>query len=101
MNEKNLEQQITERQFRQQVLDLAQILGWRAYFTWASVHSPAGFPDLVLVRLSRLLMVELKSEKGKLTETQKEWLESLEATGKVEVYVWKPCDWDALVEILR
>ena len=92
---------ITERAFAAQVLDLAKLLGWRCYHSWTSIHSPAGYPDLCMVRLSRILFAELKSEKGKLTPPQEEWLEALRATGKVEVYVWRPGDWDILVEILR
>jgi len=32
---------------------------------------------------------------------QQEWLDELEGTGKVETYLWKPSDWERIVEILR
>jgi len=37
----------TEKQFAQQVVDLARLLGWQVYRTWLSVRSQAGFPDLI------------------------------------------------------
>lgn len=96
---------LSEKQFRQQILDLAHLLGWKCYFTWASLHSPAGYPDLCMVRLSRIIFVELKSESGKVTEAQQEWLDALAATGKVEVYLWRPSmmepDGGVILEWLR
>jgi hypothetical protein len=83
------------------VVDLARLFGWKVYFSWTSIHSPKGFPDLVMVRLSRIVFAELKSEKGRVTETQREWLDALELSGKVEVYVWKPADWSEIESILR
>jgi hypothetical protein len=91
----------TEKQFARQVVHLARIRGWRCYFSWTSIHSPAGFPDLVLVRLSRIIMAELKSDKGKATPEQLAWLTDLDATGKVEAYLWRPVDWMAVEEILK
>ncbi len=59
--------QVSERAFRQQVIDLCHYTGWRYYFTWTSMHSPAGFPDLILVRGVELIAAELKSERGRLS----------------------------------
>ena len=91
---------ITEKDFRQMVVDLAKLCGWRVYFTWGSLHSPAGFPDLVLCRPSRLAFIELKSDKGKLTDAQWKWLNDLKACN-VEVHVWKPSQWDEIVITLE
>ena len=48
----------------------------------------------------RVIYAELKSEKGKLTEYQREWLETLEACGQ-EVYLLRPADIEAFAEVLR
>ena len=32
------------------VRDLAKLFDWRRYHTWTSIHSPAGFPDEILLR---------------------------------------------------
>ena len=92
---------IPEREFQQQVIDLAHIFHWRVYHTWMSIHSAGGFPDLTLARGNRLIFAETKSEKGRLTLAQAEWLEILKATGKCEVYVWMPSDWPEIVKILE
>ena len=90
----------SEKEFRQQVLDLALHLGYKTYFTWGSFHSPKGYPDLTLVRETRLIFIELKSERGKLSLEQEEWLEALRATRKCEVYSWYPQQWEEICKIL-
>jgi hypothetical protein len=90
----------TEKQFTRQVIELAQIFGWRVYHTWLSIRSASGFPDLCLVRGNRLIFAELKSERGAPTPAQKGWLEALKQTS-AEVYLWRPSDFDMIVELLR
>lgn len=92
---------ITEKQFQQQVLQLTKLCGWRVYHTWLSIRSAAGFPDLVLVRGNRLIFAELKSDRGTLTAAQQEWIDALRGVPGVEVYVWRPLDWDEVVQILQ
>ena len=90
---------VTEKAFSQQVVDFARLRGWKVYRTWNSVHSPAGFPDLVLARGKRLIHVELKAEKGQLSTPQRDWLLSL-ADLPGEVYVWKPSNWPQIEAVL-
>lgn len=92
---------LTEKQFEAQIKEIAKLFDWRYYHTWRSIHSPAGYPDVCMVRLSRIIYAELKSEKGKVSQKQQEWLDDLLATGKVEVYLWKPSQFEEIVEILR
>lgn len=99
-------QRVTEKQFSQQVVDLAKLFGWRHYRTWLPIHSPAGFPDLVLVKPPRLIFAELKSADGKTTPKQDEWLADLGAVAataeweNIGVYVWRPDDLDDIARIL-
>lgn len=100
---------MTERQLLDGILDtprnpgLALALGWRGYHTHRSQHSPAGFPDLTLVRGGRLIFAELKTERGKTTDEQDAWLEDLGAVeletydtdpleAAVRVFLWRPSD---------
>lgn len=92
---------LTEKQFEAQIKEIAKLFDWRYYHTWRSIHSPAGYPDVCMVRLSKIIYAELKSEKGKVSQKQQEWLDDLLATGKVEVYLWKPSQFEEIVEILR
>lgn len=93
---------VTEADLREQVRTLCQLYGWKMSFSWTSIHSPRGFPDLVLANpeQKRVIFAELKSEKGKVTEYQQEWLDTLKACGQT-VYVWRPADIETIAEILR
>ena len=89
-----LTEALSERDWQRQVLDLATLRRWTWYHTHDSRRSPAGFPDLVLVR-DRVIYAELKTDKGRLTTNQLAWQRILAAAG-AEVYVWRPRDWDAV-----
>lgn len=90
---------MTERDLTRAVIDFAKQQHFLVYHTFLSKWSEAGFPDLCLVR-ERVIWVELKSERGKLSERQMEWLETLKAAG-AETYVWRPEDWpDAVAKTL-
>jgi len=91
---------ITEKQFEGQVKDLAKMFGWKYYHTWRSFHSPAGYPDCTMVREGRLVIAELKTETGQPTPEQYEWLVALTEVG-LEVYLFRPSDFDTIVEVLR
>ena len=79
---------IREADFQQSVMELAELSGWSTlhvrtsmqqgrYLTATSGTMARGWPDLVLVRGSRLLFVELKGPKGRLTPDQVRVLEVL------------------------
>lgn len=93
---------VTEADLREQIRTLCDLYHWKMYFTWRSIHSPAGFPDLVLVSTAqrRVIFAELKRDGGKLTEHQEEWLVALEAAGQ-EVYIWHPGDIENIARLLR
>ena len=92
---------ITEKAFQEAVIEAASYLGWRHFHPYEMRKSDPGWPDLVLVRPPRLLFVELKSENGKVTDAQQEWMYVLTGVPGVEVYVWRPLDWDLIEEMLR
>jgi len=97
---------ITEKQLREQIRDLCKLFGWKFHFTWTSIHSPRGMPDLILCRenedgTASLLFAELKSEKRNPTEAQREWLNILGKVPSVGVYLWYPHDIDRIALILQ
>lgn len=69
---------------------MATALGWTWYHTHDSRRSPAGFPDLVLVR-DRVLFRELKDDRRRLEPEQIEWLNRLTRAG-ADAGVWRPKD---------
>ncbi len=58
-----------------------------------------GFPDLVLTRPGRLVFVELKAERGRLSLDQERWVNALKDCGQ-EVYVFRPSMWSQIEKIL-
>jgi hypothetical protein len=92
---------ITERAWMAQVRELAGLYGWRTYHPWLSVHSQPGWPDLALVKAPRLILAELKSDKGRLTVHQKEWIEVLGQCDEIEAVVWRPEDLETVNRLLR
>jgi len=102
---------MTEAEFLSQVIDLARLCGFRvAHFRpgrtavggWRTAvqGNAKGFPDLVLVRPGQLLVAELKTERGKLSPEQREWLAAFEAAG-VPAYCWTPASWAAIEQVFR
>lgn len=83
-----------EAGFQQAIIVMAKYLGWKVYHTYDSRRSDPGFPDLVLVR-GRVLYREVKSDTGRLTKEQKEWIDLLRIAGQ-DVDVWRPADWNTI-----
>lgn len=96
---------LTEKAFQRQVVELAKLLGWRCYHPFLSKWSERGFPDLTLVRGQRLVFAELKTDHGKVSSFQAEWQGLLAEVSRgnpgVEVYLWRPADFDAIQAALR
>jgi hypothetical protein len=69
---------------------------------WATpLTGDAGLPDLILCKPPRLLFAELKREQGRVSKAQADWLDALSRCAGVEVYLWKPSDWESIVRILQ
>jgi len=92
---------ITEREFQEQIRDLAKMFGWSYYHPFLSKWSERGWPDVCLLRPPRMILAELKSDKGKLSVYQARWLWELRKVGTIEVYIWRPRMIEHIAEILR
>ena len=90
---------MTEAEFQQQIIDTARLLGWRCYHTFDSRRSEAGFPDLVLVR-DRVVHLEVKSETGRLSPEQADWIAAINAAGGTALVV-RPSMWEEIVASLK
>jgi hypothetical protein len=100
---------VLEKDFQKAVTDALNALGWRWHHSrpartskgWRTALSgDAGYPDITAVRRDRILFIELKAEKGRLSEEQGVWLADLGAAG-AETHCWRPSDWPAIKEALR
>lgn len=97
---------IPEAQLQEAQVRWARVHGWNAYWTWKSIHSPKGDPDVRYIRGLELLVVENKREDGTTTPEQEEALAlwrtlSAAARGfKLEVWVVRPSSQDAFLDRL-
>lgn len=103
---------MTEAQFQLAVLELAGYCGWKrqhskkvrvrrpdgsCYYA-TPVDGDKGYPDLTLARDGRILIVELKTDSGTLKKDQVDWSVAI---GPVHYRLWRPRDWDEIVEELK
>jgi hypothetical protein len=92
---------ISEKDFQQQVIELASLTGWLHYHTYDARRSPSGFPDLVLAHPDGLLVVaELKAMRGRETPEQARWLDAMNGA-ELHSYLWRPDDWGCIEQLLR
>jgi hypothetical protein len=91
-----------EADFHEQVAHMMRLNGWSVYSVPDSRRvSLAGYPDITAWRGPRLIFAELKREKGRTSPAQDEVLSELRQIPCAEVYLWKPSDWDSIVETTR
>lgn len=105
---------MTERQFTETVVGVAHLFGWLAFHPLHSIDrrrngeerwrtamaGDPGYPDLTLARGGRVIFAELKTDTGRASKAQKQWLEELGAQG-AECYLWRPRDLTDIKVILR
>jgi hypothetical protein len=102
---------MTEAELKDIVISVAKRYGWLIHHDlpaqnnrgrWlTNIQGDAGFPDLLMVHpvSGKILAVELKSERGKLSPLQKRWLMAFDA-GEVFNSVWKPSDMEYILYTL-
>jgi hypothetical protein len=91
----------TEADSQAQLVQAARLLGYSVYHTTFSIGSDRGFPDLILVGHNRLIVLEVKSEKGKVRCGQQEWIEAFASVPGVVARVVRPSDLDEVLAILN
>ena len=99
-----------EADLQRTIVTAARDFGWLAYATFSSVRSEPGFPDLVLVRPPRLIFVECKTMKARLSKGrmnkagtrrlpgQEDWAEALEACPGAEYWLVRPIDLTGFID---
>jgi hypothetical protein len=94
---------MTEAELTTAVLELLDVLGFRAMHTrpartahgWRTpLQGPTavGFPDIVALKGTRLVVAELKVGRNQVTPAQQAWLDAFSAAG-AEVFAWRDNDW--------
>ena len=93
-----------EKDFQRRVEEYARLEGTHHNTVPDSRRvSLSGYPDLTMWRVldKRLIFAELKREKGRLRPQQEVILEELRQLGVAEVYVWRPSNWNEILDTLR
>lgn len=94
----------TEKEFENQVVELAKDMGWLVYHVrdsrYSDWRSDKGFPDWVFAKEGHsVIFAELKGTKGRATKAQIGWIETLHAATARAGIFW-PEDWGTLSEWL-
>lgn len=110
---------LTERGWMAQLLGergVARLLGWRWWHDRATnfprqcpsckadlkmIRNDPGWPDLFLLRDDTLIVVELKSDRGRTTPEQRACLDAFRRVKRIVVAVWRPKDLDEVMRTLR
>lgn len=97
-----------EAAFQQRVIDLAKTAGWLHQHTyrgrtakgaWRTNATP-GFPDLLLLKDGRCVVLELKMPGNHASDDQNRWVALFQTVPGVEAYVVWPKDWPEIVKLL-
>lgn len=101
---------LSEADWLRRVTDAAKLFHWRiAHFrpglTSKGWRTPVqgdgkGWPDLVLLRGRRLIIAELKSDTGRVSAEQSDWIAQLAEVPGLEVHIWRPSDWETVYTTL-
>lgn len=93
---------MTEAELQQTIIDAAELSGWLAFHDGDSRRSTgAGFPDLVLVKPPRVVLLELKSEVGRIRPEQHVWMDALSRCDTVASAIVRPEHLDTILDYLR
>lgn len=91
---------MTEADYQKRITDLCDWLGLRWFHSGDSRRdSCAGYPDLTIVGPGGLIFAELKTERGRVTDDQFDWLGALSA--HQPALVWRPSDWPLVEATLK
>lgn len=100
---------VRESDWQATVVELLEVLGYRTMHVrrtigkgnrWTTSTSVSGWPDLFAWRPGRLVAIELKSQRGRVTPEQEQVLAELAEAG-VDCRMARPDDFDELHEWLR
>ena len=88
---------MSEKAYQDQIVQLAKANNWLVYHTYDSRRSEPGFPDLIMVKGRRLIVIEVKQQDDKTPKDrmlrQLDWIEALDGT-TVTAFVARPSDWE-------
>jgi hypothetical protein len=95
---------IPEKDFLATVRGMGEVYAWRVYQVLDTANyakrTSKGWPDLFMVKEGRALAIEGKTEKGRVTPDQQEWIELLATVPGITSGVYRPRDMDELERLI-
>lgn len=79
-----------ERDLQDAIRTAALRNNWLFYHTHRSDRSDRGFPDCCCVKDGRMLFLEIKAQKGRVSPKQRAWIDALEDVPMVTAAVVRP-----------
>jgi len=96
-----LSRAMTEDQLLDAIRSYARLMGWLTYHVHDSRRSEPGFPDLVCIRGNTAWALELKTEKGRITEDQELWISAINQVENIQAMVIRPSQLDEIIRLMR
>lgn len=81
---------LTEREMQDAIRTAALRYGWAFYHTHDSRRSDGGFPDCVCVKDGRVLVFELKRQRGRVGPKQQAWIDQFASVPNVTAAIVRP-----------
>lgn len=72
---------VTETDIMHQIRDFLKLHGWMVIRNHQTLGSHPGVPDLTAIRGGKVVWIEVKTPKGRLSKTQEKFLQELEDHG--------------------
>jgi hypothetical protein len=93
---------LSEREFQKIVVEGLEQRGYVVFHVVDSRLMQAGLPDVIAVKPGRVLLWELKRERGgRIRPQQQQVIDCLPAGSTVDARIVRPSDWDRVQEALR
>ena len=98
----DLDALVRESDWQRVVVQALRANGWRVFVDRMAFRSDAGWPDVFAVHpgWSRLLWLECKTQRGRVSAAQEAWIGDLRRAG-CAAYVVRPSDWHWLERAIR
>ena len=87
---------LTEAAFQTRITDFCERVRLKWFHDNDPLRNNPGWLDLTIGGPGGVLFRELKTDTGRLTTDQKDWLHLLQAAG-YDAGVWRPRDWEHVV----
>jgi hypothetical protein len=93
---------VPEREFQKTLVSVLEVFGYEVNHTfplrtqhgWRTGTTAVGWPDLLAIRVPRMLAIEVKGAHTPLEEAQRAWLSMLSEIPCVRAWVIRPTDPD-------